>query len=172
MFFITGFAFSQSQHTESKSLIKSTYSFPTIEAFQERSEKKVEDFYEYLGLLTQQNLSEEAKNEIEENIYFLFDEKNPMLVNFLSAKNELIHLEELISILKNSEEIKFKLTQATSTSVIGEYWLNFYKLQLQKKSGNKTFNLEQAILFSPQQKEFGQQKKEVWELVLGEVKLK
>jgi hypothetical protein len=171
IFLFFGFASSQNQRLETSNLIKSTYSYSTIEAFQERSEKKVEDFYEYLGLLTQKNISEEAKNEIEESIYLLFDGKNPILINFLSENSEPIHLKELLSTLKNSEEIKFKVIQQSSTAVTGEYWLNFYTLQLQKNSGTKIFQLQQIIAFSPQQKKFGEQTKEVWELVLGEVNL-
>jgi len=169
---ITGFAFSQSQGLETSSLIKNTYSLPTIEAFQERSEKKVEEFYEYLGLLTQQNLSKEVKREIEENIYLLFQHKNMKLINFISAKKERIQLEKLISILKNSEETKFTINNQTNTPVMGEYWLNYYTLQLEKTSSSTTLNVQQPIFLAPKQKEFGQQKKEVWELVLGEVSMK
>ncbi|MBC8882517.1 hypothetical protein H9X57_01080 [Flavobacterium piscinae] len=69
--------------------MKANFSAETLQAYQESSFSKVNDFYEYAQLLTNPTISNDLKEEIITAIFSLYKENyNASIINFLSSEKE------------------------------------------------------------------------------------
>lgn len=153
--------------------IKVQFSENSVKVFQQSSQSKVKDFYEYLGLLTSKTLSEELRKQTEENIYSLVENKNIEIIDFTSAENAKINLQALIlKLMRETYEIKFVVKSEISFPTSANYWLNSYLLEIHQNNKIESKKIEQKVYFSPQIKSFGSEQKEVWVISLGEISLK
>lgn len=152
--------------------ISSSFSPVQIEAYQESADKKIEDFYSYLNLLSDSEVSQQAKSEIRESILLLFKDSNTEVVDFTS-ENKKIKLDELITICENFNfEFKIIKIEENQKEIQDNFWLREYTLTMKytKKQDKKApIGITQKIYFSPVYKQFGETYKEVWEIKLGEM---
>ena len=124
LFFISIFGKAQDAGFTKKSM-KANFSIEVLNAYQESSFAKVNDFYEYAQLLTNPTISSDLKNEIKTTIFTLFKEKDVTVVNFLSSKKEKISLTQFLNLLENEKSIRFQ-TKKTNKKVqfFNDYWIN------------------------------------------------
>src|SRR5690606_12528604 len=80
--------------------IKANFTQKSIEAYQENSQKKLEEFYEYLTMYSSQR-NPELKNQILSNIFSLVSSENIEVLDFTAGKPKKINLEEFLSKIEN-----------------------------------------------------------------------
>lgn len=169
-FFIlfSGLTFSQNAGFR-KTSISSSFSPVQIEAYQESADKKIEDFYSYLNLLSDKSISEKTKVEIRENIFLLFKDQKTEVIDLVSDEHKKVSLLDFLDKTKN-QNIKFRVIQIESTPVvIVDYWISEYSIEITLNGEKSVKKISQKVYFSPVYKQFGSTAKEVWEIKLGEM---
>ena len=79
--------FGQNVNTPASSSIKANFTMASVKAYQESATLKIEDYYQYLTLLSSEATSETLKIEIKSSIYSLFDDDKVKVVDFTSSEN-------------------------------------------------------------------------------------
>ena len=171
MFLLFTFSFyGQNANTPASTAIKANFTMASVKAYQESATLKVEDYYQYLTLLSSESTSETLKAEIKNSIYSLFESKNIKVIDFTSTENATISLHELIDKITN-KNFSFSVANFENSIVSTDYWTTQYQLTVMQNKISMEFQYFQKIGFKPVVKSFGTTKKEVWTLFLGEVTL-
>lgn len=154
----------------SKKSMKASFSVETLQAYQESSFSKVNDFYEYAQLLTNPTISYDLKKEIKTAVLTLFKENDVTVVNFLSTEKEKISLTEFLNLLENEKNIQFKTRKKNEkVQFFNDYWINHYYLEIEQNKQITIVEIKQKVYFSENLKSFGENQKEVWSVLLGEM---
>lgn len=162
--------FGQNANPTASTAIKANFTMASVKAYQESATLKVEDYYQYLTLLSSESTSETLKAEIKSSIYSLFESENIKVIDFTSTENTTISLHELIDKITN-KNFSFTVTNFENSIVAADYWTTQYQLIVTQNKIPMEFQYYQKIGFKPVVKSFGTTKKEVWTLFLGEVTL-
>ena len=171
MFLLFTFSvFGQNVNTPASSAIKANFTMASVKAYQESATLKIEDYYQYLTLLSSETTSETLKDEIRTSIYSLFESENIKVIDFTSTENATISLNELIDKITN-KNYSFSVSNFENSIVATDYWTTQYQLTITQNKIPMKFQYYQKIGFKPVVKAFGTTKKEVWTLFLGEVTL-
>lgn len=171
MFLLFTFSvFGQNANTPASAAIKANFTMASVKAYQESATLKVEDYYQYLTLLSSESTSETLKAEIKNSIYSLFESENIKVIDFTSTENATISLHELIDKITNKNYL-FSVSNFENSIVATDYWTTQYQLTVMQNKIPMEFQYFQKIGFKPVVKSFGTTKKEVWTLFLGEVTL-
>lgn len=171
MFLLFTFSFyGQNANTPASTAIKANFTMASVKAYQESATLKVEDYYQYLTLLSSESTSETLKTEIKTTIYSLFESKNIKVIDFTSTENATISLQELIDKITN-KNFSFSVANFENSIVSTDYWTTQYQLTVMQNKISMEFQYFQKIGFKPVVKSFGTTKKEVWTLFLREVTL-
>ncbi|RXR32615.1 hypothetical protein EQG68_07245 [Flavobacterium piscinae] len=171
LLFFSFFGFAQNAGFSKKSM-KANFSAETLQAYQESSFSKVNDFYEYAQLLTNPTISNDLKEEIITAIFSLYKENyNASIINFLSSEKEKISLAEFLKLLENEKNIQFKTKKKKEkVQFFNDYWINHYYLEIERNKQITIVEIKQKVFFSENLKSFGENQKEVWSVYLGEMK--
>lgn len=171
MFLLFTFSlFGQNANTSASTAIKANFTIASVKAYQESATLKVEDYYQYLTLLSSESTSETLKAEIKTSIYSLFESEKVMVIDFTSTENNAISLPDLIKKIMN-KNYSFSVSNYENSIVGTDYWTTQYQLTLIQNDKSKELLYFQKIGFKPVIKTFGSTKKEVWTLFLGEITL-
>lgn len=171
LFILSAFSlFGQNENSPSSSAIKANFTIASIKAYQESATLKIEDYYQYLTLLSSDLTSETLKAEIKTSIYRLFEGENVMVIDFTSIENSPISLPDLIEKIAN-KNYSFSLSNYESSIVAIDYWTTQYQLIISQNNKRTEVRYFQKVAFKPVIKSFGASKKEVWTLFLGEITL-
>ena len=171
MFLLFTFSlFGQNANTSASTAIKANFTIASVKAYQESATLKVEDYYQYLTLLSSESTSETLKAEIKTSIYSLFESEKVMVIDFTSTENNAISLPDLIEKIMN-KNYSFSVSNYENSIVGTDYWTTQYQLTLIQNDKSKELLYFQKIGFKPVIKSFGASKKEVWTLFLGEITL-
>ena len=172
LFILSTFSlFGQNENSPSSSAIKANFTIASIKAYQESATLKIEDYYQYLTLLSSDLTSETLKAEIKTSIYRLFESENVMVIDFTSIENSPISLPDLIEKIAN-KNYSFSLSNYESSIVAIDYWTTQYQLTISlNNKRTEEVRYFQKVAFKPIIKSFGASKKEVWTLFLGEITL-
>lgn len=171
MFLLFTFSvFGQNVNTPASTTIKANFTMASVKAYQESATLKVEDYYQYLTILSNESTSETLKTEIKTSIYSLFESDKVMVIDFTSNENTTISLTELIDKIEN-KNFSFSVTNFENSIVASDYWTTQYQLIITQNNKPTELLYFQKIGFKPVIKTFGTTKKEVWTLLLGEITL-
>ena len=171
LFILSTFSlFGQNENSHSSSAIKANFTIASIKAYQESATLKIEDYYQYLTLLSSDLTSETLKAEIKTSIFRLFESENVMVIDFTSIENSPISLSDLIEKIAN-KNYSFSLSNYESSIVAIDYWTTQYQLTISQNNKLTEVRYFQKVAFKPVIKSFGASKKEVWTLSLGEITL-
>lgn len=171
LFILSTFSlFGQNENSPSSSAIKANFTIASIKAYQESATLKIEDYYQYLTLLSSDLTSETLKAEIKTSIFRLFESENVMVIDFTSIENSPISLPDLIEKIAN-KNYSFSLSNYESSIVAIDYWTTQYQLTISQNNKRTEVRYFQKVAFKPVIKSFGASKKEVWTLSLGEITL-
>lgn len=164
-----GLAFGQDAGIRNIVSISSSFSPVQIEAYRESADKKIQDFYSYLNLLSDTAVSENTKNEVKETVLLLFKNSRTEIVDFTSD-NKKTALSEVLKRIE-SKKIKFRLTdtKGSSSKLSQDFWLSEYSVEVELNGKKSIKTISQKIYFSPVYKQFGNTYKEVWEIRFGEM---
>lgn len=164
-FFISGLAFGQQANVQPEG-IEANFSQESIAAYQESSQNKLIEFYEYLTLYSNEKDSE-LRKQIEQNIYSFVESENVQLIDFTNRDLGKISLTDLLSKIEN-ENFRFSIESYNLPTETGfDQWVNSYKLIVKTINSSNEFNVEQQIKFEPVEKKFGSKSKTVWQMKLG-----
>lgn len=167
LIFLSGLGLAQNSGMESKS-IQTNFTKASIKAFQENSQHKLNEFYEYLNLYSKEK-NEELKLQIKKNILHLA-QADIEIQDFMDNKSNLIDLDSFLSKIEN-KSYHFEIISASKPIDLGiNQWINPYRLKVTQNGKALEFDLKQIIYFEPKQKQFGSHSKSVWELKLGNQK--
>jgi hypothetical protein len=152
---------------ESPQGIRANFTAKSIEAYQENSQNKIREFYEYLTLYSNEK-NTELKKQIRENILSLTDSDMEIL-DFTSTVPSEIELDKFLSKIEN-QSFEFKIKSVQNSAETGSNdWINSYLLSVIQNGKTSDFKLNQTINFEPKEKQFGSKTKTVWEMKLGDV---
>lgn len=161
-----GYSQSTARISENKNSIVSNFSEASILAYQDLAVDKINDFYGYLNLYKEEN-SVALQQEIEENIRTVFLNEDVSVLNFIEDKNEVVPLSVLLNECEKRSAIyevsNFKKEMASNAN----FFLIAYDLEIKNESIKK-YKMIQKVYFFPSVKSFGSEKKNVWQLKLGE----
>lgn len=145
--------------------IKANFTQKSIEAYQENSQKKLEEFYEYLTMYSSES-NPELKDQILSNIFSLTNQ-NIEIFDFTAVGVKKTDLKEFLFKIEN-QSYEFRIeSQSTSNEIGLNQWQNSYVLSVSQKEKRIDFNVDQIIYFEPKEKKFGTKSKKVWEIKLG-----
>ena len=148
--------------------IKANFTQKSIEAYQENSQNKLKDFYEFLSLYSHEN-NGELRKQIQSNILSMVSSETMEVMDFTTSSIKLIALTELLKKIEN-QNYTFEISKIESSENISLYeWENFYQLKITKGNHSEIRKVSQAIIFEPLEKRFGNKSKLVWELKLNEM---
>ena len=149
-----------------KNSIKANFSAKAIEAYEENSFTKVNDFYQFLEIYSDKKSSDALRNQLKENLKSLVAE-NVMIADLFTS--ERTTLEKLLESI-NSKGFKFAVKNIQNKATSTNFWTNSYTLEIANGTEILRKNLVQRIYFYPEEKSFGSKKQEVWSIFLGEIK--
>lgn len=156
-----------SDNSVSRNSIKANFSAMAIKAYEENSFSKVNDFYEFLEIYSNKNSSEALKNQVKENAFSLY-KSNIEVTDFYSR--EKITLEKLFENIKE-KGLKFEVKNIRKEMTSNSFWTNSYTLEIRNDATTQTQKITQRIYFIPEEKSFGNKKKEVWTILLADFEL-
>lgn len=164
------FAKAQQAHTTKNTRgLKANFSAPILVAYQENAKTKIEDFYQYLSLLSDLSVSKELKNEISANIFSLFKNKEVLVRDIASNGRNPMPLSLFIPEIANAPSLKFELGEITSQQIESDSWQTTYTVKILNGSKKTELNLTQRVYLTKDFKTFGGNSKEVWQTFLGEI---
>ena len=146
--------------------ISANFNSKVILAYANQSEQLITDFYNYLTLYNQSE-SPDLQKELDKSILQMFLSETTLIEDFINGTNKKITLLQLLQYCK---ENKFVVTvnNVQNHAVNANNFDMKYQLLVTNKSVTKTYNLTQKVYLFPVEKTFGNTKKTVWELKLGE----
>lgn len=161
--------FSQSSdNSVNRNSIKANFSVKAIEAYEENSFSKVNDFYQFLEIYSNKNSSKALKNQVKETLKSLVVE-NVLFADIFTS--EKITLEKFLEQI-NAKGFKFEAKNIQKRDTSTNFWTNSYVLEIQNGTEIQRKNLVHRVYFYPEEKFFGTKKKEVWRVLLGEINIK
>lgn len=167
LFFLFLSALVFGQNLEIRQGIKANFSQKSIQVYQENSQNKLDEFYEYLTLFSTEK-DVELKNQIRENIFSMVENEFKM-PDFTQSDAAEISLEEFLSKIEN-QSFQFKVKSRQNPGELGmNHWMNSYVLSVSRNGKTSEFDVEQIIYFEPKEKQFGSKTKTVWEVKLGDI---
>lgn len=143
-----------------------------MEAFSHKAETKVEEFYNYLQLLSDKSVNNEMKLHTANEIRKLFNTPEVNLINVYSPAGADITLEKLLENAlsakhKNSFTIKGFTAKTIQQTPEKQQWLLSYEVSV---NGSKYFRINQDFFIIYENKKFGNTVKPVWNTYLGKSK--
>lgn len=169
--FASSISWSQSiNEVVKESTIQNTFDKATIQSYSVQANTKVDELFEYLNLMNENNNSLALEHQLIENISQLFiDKKTIPLIDFENSKL-FFTVQDWLNQIKKST-IKFESWKLINSKLKDNYWRNSYQL-IYIVNGNKTTQkIDIQIFFYLDYKSFGKTDKKVWDIKLGEVKL-
>lgn len=161
--------FSQSAENKNKavSIIEKKFNTETISAYQNRAQNRIIDFFDNLILL--QNTDNAAlQQEIKTNIKLMFINQKLNFENIINTEKINPSIDDIMNEII-TKSINISMIEFISNSYFNHYNFEFsYTLQVIKNNQKKQFNLLQKVFLLPVEKQFGNTKKTVWEIKLGE----
>jgi hypothetical protein len=146
------------------------FSAKVLNAYQENSKTKVEDLFSYFQMLTDASLNDDLKNEVVKNINLLFQNPNTMVIDFTSDSFDKITLQQFIQKLLISEPILFSVSEETKfNSVEYQSWNTGYAITRTKSGVVTNIKIIQKVYFYKTPKVFGDETKEIFSTLLGEM---
>jgi len=164
-FFCNCLAAQEANNTMIKNDIKANFSVKVLEAYEENSFLKVKDLYQLLEIYSAKNSSEALQKQIKENIYSLFKE-NVLVSDFFTS--DKITIEKLLEKIA-SKGLKFELQNIQKEATSSNFWTASYALTISRDKEILQKNIQQKIYFYPEEKSFGNKRKEIWSILLGEI---
>ncbi|MFV0303954.1 MAG: hypothetical protein ACK5IC_00545 [Moheibacter sp.] len=158
---LSGLTFGQNSLQAQKE-IRMEFSERNILSYQQNSQNKIIEFYEYLSLYSTES-DENLKKQIIQNIYSLT--KNEInLVDITHHEFPTIKLNLFLQKIEY-KNYQFIVKSPSSSEDIGlNEWGNYFEVELNGKSTQLT----QQIIFEPTEKSFGDRTKTIWNLRLGD----
>lgn len=167
LFFLFLSALVFGQNLEIRQGIKANFSQKSIQAYQENSQNKLDEFYEYLTLYSTEK-DVELKSQIRENISSMVESEMEIL-DFTRPVPVEIDLEGFLSKIED-QSFQFKIISGQNHGEVGmNHWMNSYVLSVSRNGKTSEFDVEQIIYFEPKEKQFGSKTKTVWEVKLGDI---
>lgn len=137
-----------------------------LEAHQTNSLAKIGDFYHYLNLLSATD-DKTLQTQIKENIYALFEDKNTLVKNFVTAQNAPIPLSYLLDNIAARNFIFSFKPVAPKPLYFSDYWFDDYTLEWTQNGQSATLEIKQRVYLKPEEKVFGSSSKSVLSVTLG-----
>ncbi len=143
-----------------------------MEAFSHKAETKVEEFYNYLQLLSDTSVNNEMKLHTANEIKKLFTETEVTLADVYNTSGTGITLEKLLENALSAKQKKiFTIKDFTAKSIQQtsekQQWLLSYEVSV---NGSKYFRIDQDFFIIYENKKFGNTVKPVWNTYLGKSK--
>lgn len=164
--FCCAFGFSQDASVHVQKTLMNAFSAPALDAYKENSLQKVTDFYYYLNLLSA-NKDADLEAQLKENIFSLFEDRNVVINDFTTDKKDQIPLSYLLENIASKEIVFSVKNEQVKKMTYENYWFGSYTLEVTKNGKSALFRLHQKIFLKTEEKNFGNESKQVWQTSLG-----
>lgn len=144
--------------------IKANFSMKVLEAYEEKSFSKVKDFYQLLEIYSDAKTSELLEKQMKETINSLY-KPNSQITDFFSS--DTITLEKLLENVK-AKSLKFEVKNIQKEMTSDNFWTNSYTLEISDGKEIQQKKIYQKVYFYSEEKSFGNKKKAVWTILLGD----
>lgn len=143
-----------------------------MDAFSHKAETKVEEFYNYLQLLSDKSVNNEMKLHTANEIKKLFTDTEVTLVDVYNSSVKGITIDKLLENAisakqKNSFTIKGFTAKPIQQTSEKQQWLLSYEVSV---NDSKYFRINQDFFIIYENKKFGNTVKPVWNTYLGKSK--
>ena len=156
--------------TNQMQTLQTKMSVKVLSAYQENTSNKIADLFSYFQMLTDVSLTDDIKEEVIININLLFNNQNPLVIDFTSNNDDLIYLQTLIQKLLVSEPILFKVYEEVNySSLTDKSWNNNFNVRRTKSGITKNIPTSQTVFMILENKNFGEISKTIWAIFLGEM---
>ncbi len=148
--------------------ISNNFSAPAIVAYQDKAIAHIKDFYNYINLYNNSETSPELQAEIDSSIKNLFIQGNIQLKDIFEENSQSLTLQQFLLKCKQN---KISITANDFSQKLAEadnYFTFQYTLQIIQNSKTMSFPINQKVYLFPSVKQFGTDKKNVWQMKLGE----
>lgn len=172
LLFIPFLMIAQSNTTVSKEskivAIESKFSKPVVLAYQNQAINTIMDFYNYINLYKETEHSTALETEIDKSIQNLFLNTTVSLKNIFNDTDKSLSLDEFLTECKE-QSVSILVNDFEENNVISDTFFTFqYKIDTTINNKTTTYTINQKVYFFPNEKQFGTQTKNVWQLKLGE----
>lgn len=164
--FCCAFGFSQSSDPRVQKTLMHAFSDTALDVYKENSLQKVVDFYYYLNLLSATKDSG-LEAQLKETIFSLFEDRNVVLNDFTTEKDDQIPLAYFIENITSKEFVFSIKNEKVAKMTYENYWIGSYTLEVTKNGQTAVLRLQQKIFMKPETKSFGSESKIVWQTSLG-----
>ena len=160
------FATGQDVETVRGQTLSSRFPVAMLKAQQENSLEKIGDFYYYLNLLSASS-DNALQEQLKENIYGLFADKNTLVEDFTTGKPDRIPLTYLLDNVA-SRRMSFSVkNESVSKHFYSDYWIDSYDLEVAQEGIVSLRQVRHVIYFRPEDKNYGSRAKTVMGVALG-----
>lgn len=137
-----------------------------LEVHQVNSVGKIGDFYHYLNLLSATD-DKALQDQLKENIYALFDDKNTLVDNFFTEKNDPMPLSYLLDNIAARNFIFSFKPETPKPLYFRDYWFDVYTLEWTQDGQSSVRKVKQRVYLKTEEKTFGATSKAVLSVTLG-----
>jgi hypothetical protein len=151
-----------------KSTITTTFSKPTVLAYQEKAVAIINDFYAYINFYKTTENNQLLEKEIDNSIESLFLNENIIVKDVFLTNLNPITLKQFLKKCKLNKATILVSTFNQNNTTSDTYFTFTYNLQVTFNNKTTSQTITQKVYFFPSLKSFGDQQKNVWQLKLGE----
>lgn len=146
--------------------ISNNFNTLTIASYQQQSQNKIKEFFEYLNEYAQ-TTDEALSKELEKVLLQSLQNENLGFTNILNPAATKVSFATLLETVKKNN-LRFSLFSFNTIKTQQSYFECEYSLQISQMDEVKQTKLTQKVYLYPYEKKFGQMQKQVWELKLGD----
>ncbi|NDI97609.1 hypothetical protein GWA97_00785 [Flavobacterium sp. LaA7.5] len=150
---------------------QSNLSARALEAYKQKAEDKVSEFYNYVELLTNPALNSKMKEHTANEALKLFETSQTITYNIFNKRETNPTITQLLNdAARQKKQYHFKITAITATpqyqNTEREKWLIVYTLTI---NSTKEIRLQQFFIIVQEDKKFGDSIKQVRNTYLGKI---
>lgn len=149
-----------------KSSIYSQFSKVAVTAYQNQAEATISDFYNYINLYA--NSNPDLNQEIDQAIFNLFLNNSLLVKDVFNENSASLSLLEFVKKCK-ANKATISILNFQEKAVSDTYFIFKYQITVKNNDQLNTIDMVQKVYFFPIEKQFGTEKKTVWQLKLGEM---
>ncbi|GAA4769575.1 MULTISPECIES: hypothetical protein [Flavobacterium] len=170
MLFSIGLFAQNANHTSSdyasNAAISKVFSPIVLDAYKEQAKAKINDLYSYLNLWSKETDST-TSNEIKNVIKKLFIDNNVKFQYLDSNTPNFLTIDQFLESIKR-DKLQFAISRIELNEIQNNFFEMKYVLEIQNVKNKKEIISSQKVYLSEKEKQFGTNKKRVWELRIGD----
>ena len=148
--------------------IQNSFDRLTLQSYAVQAQSKVEELLEYLSLAQNPANPTDLNEQLESNMTQLFIQGNKIQLTGIESKTNYATSINWIDDWKESN-VKIISLELIDSELKSSYWIYNYKLNYEINGKRRNKKMKVQVYFKPMTKNFGSEKRAVWDLKIGDV---